>query len=113
MTPLEVNKKIAELKGLKVDHTYKGDECIKVLQDGRDSLFMRWTTTIYHAWELFEEMPFKMSVGKYAKKNYFIAKWEDAFATEPTILVEAATVPMAICLAYIAWKEKECSSTKK
>lgn len=112
MKPLEINQKIAELKGFKrfgeklpdrdnlIEPVYATD-FNEIIDQNKN-----WAENIADAWELFEEIPYKISVGKYEKKNYFIAKWEHAFTVEPNIITESKTAPIAICLAWINWKEK-------
>lgn len=128
MTSLEINKRIAELKGHRLIK-YKapdGEECIfipdpkatfmMVRDDNKKVLFETservrvlpdWATNLSYAWELFEEMQdhFKYDCTLCLYKIYEewgvgIHETEDIEAYS-----KAATAQEAICLAWIKWKE--------
>lgn len=95
MTPLEINKKIAEIKG------FTG-----TLID------TNWAENISDAWELFEEMATDIS-GDVNCLNYssFLKDYNVGVASddgfESFANQDHESPSMAICLAYIEWK-KEC-----
>lgn len=115
MTPLEINKKIAEVKSLIGD---KGVS-VSVGDNGRPtnrvayicqvddniqihSQFKNWAEKISDAWELFEEMPEGSFLEK--RENIFICSHNGStiktFSTEKTAC-------MAICIEWLKWKGVE------
>jgi len=63
----------------------------------------RWATDISAAWELVEEM---LSANKRPKLARVAEKeWLFEVCKVPDCFAYASTAPLAICLAYIAWKE--------
>lgn len=112
MTPLEINKKIAELKGfiaVKQAHTSNGFWCSKTILeiDGSfiDACYFNWAEKIASAWQLFEEMPRpQLTKGGLELPYYFCLSefTEESYQPEK----ETRTAPMAICFAWLKWKEK-------
>lgn len=98
MTPLEINKNIAELKGIK---NYEMD--CKIQGMPVFSGFPNWAENISDAWGLFEEMPLPMITkdSNYAYKFQSTSDWKSAEVPA----FDGLTAPMAICLAWIAWKQ--------
>jgi len=102
MTPLEINNRILGLKGC-MPHLNK---CTYPRHDlwpdaKKHTAFLigceNWAEDIKDAWELFEEMRID-NVQLCAEPNQWTVVWDD-------IEYCADTAPMAICLAWIKWKE--------
>ena len=84
----ELNKKIAELKGM--------------------SLVPRYSTNITIAWELFEEMPFcVLQYQEFNGKKFTSVGFMDNNGND---MIQAPTAPEAICRAWIKWKEEKKES---
>lgn len=110
MTPEELRLKIAALKGWKhIETTPSG----KVIGTNPYGVFYatvpNWPASIEAAWELWEEMraaPGAVNIqGDYAEKGYVCY-----FRTYPTTAADTVaewgeTAPLAICAAWVAWKE--------
>ena len=125
MKPLEINKKIALLKNfISDDKNYDDMEEFEYIQ----KLFPNWAENISDAWQLFEEMQVSILTKDRYNGAYSQGKWlctyetlcpeevlmrgpqngdfeARAFWDDPHWVVAAQTAPMAICLAYIAWKQ--------
>ena len=106
MSPLEVNKKIAELKGftaVKQARTSNGLWCSKTILeiDGSfiDACYFNWAEKIANAWQLFEEMPIGFSIMRDKEYNWCLF--------HNSIWSVAPTAPMAIALAWLKWKESK------
>ncbi|MGE0199290.1 MAG: hypothetical protein AB7O96_00940 [Pseudobdellovibrionaceae bacterium] len=84
MTPTEINKRIAELKGIEWNPEYSGDY---------------WAENIGLAWELFEELPYSSSIWKRQDGWYEVNGGDEAYNGF------AKTATRAICLAWINWIE--------
>ena len=108
MSELEINKKIAELKGLKI---YEGCDVLLSslnaipLEAYRHSTGMdilNWAENITDAWELFEEMPMSQ-VLKQKDEIYYCnhdVRQSDLFGI-------GMTAPLAICNTWIKWKDSQ------
>lgn len=106
MTPLEINKKIAELKGMKCIPLPYSKNSLRIFLEneschlGRD---INWVENISDAWELFEEIPgaviSKDDDNEDGCNNYYCRSATD------NLSIYGATAPEAICLAWIKWKE--------
>lgn len=118
MTPLEINKKIHSLKlDEKIKNTpqkfiEENRDYVNFLLEQRDYfLFIpekNWAENISDAWELFEEMPKSYFLGKSVTHQYGFEIWkinDDGKGLTQLLDPVAETAPMAICLAWIAWKE--------
>lgn len=126
MTPLEINKKIAEWKGYEARRV-DGNQLF-IGKPGFDGSWVNWAESITDAWELFDEMDMQIVVKDRYNGTYSKGKWlctyETVFAEEilfngpqgndsealafwqsPKFVVAADTAPLAICKAYIKWKE--------
>lgn len=111
MTPLEINKRIRELKGCKIskwgrcdceNNSHKkwdGDEKWPILID------KNWAENISDAWELFEEMPVGTTIQKCNSgiEPFYSVGWDEFIDKE--FSGEAGKASEAICLAWIKWKE--------
>jgi len=128
MSPLEVNKKIAEVKltGMKWWFEFTEDS----ISAGREQPIIRyrfdvsinqktipipnniksinWAGNILDAWQLFEENP-----EVYLKKGHYTdgtIVYQCVFRDSNLNVIgggKAATAPMAIALAWLAWKENK------
>lgn len=101
MNPLEINKKIAEKMGCKWKESPRGSTIWINDEECPDQCVLQrnWAESISDAWELFEEMP-DCLVGK---AELLVNKWVVQDFSERQIS-QADTAPLAICLAWIAWK---------
>lgn len=124
MTPLEINKQIAQLKGKELyeytdpcgkDHVFEKNPNggWMVVADYKDGKLIKkyyetperavdlpnWSRSISDAWELFEEMKDTILCKlRNPKKEYRCQAGDIDHQT-------AKTAPLAICLAWIKWKE--------
>jgi hypothetical protein len=100
---MELNKKIAKLKGIPYSNF-----------DPRD-VNPNWEENIADAWELFEEIKYQVLIVKWADGEYVISyvNAKNIYNPKKIILGEAKTAPEAICKAWIAWKENEKDTTKE
>lgn len=112
MIPLEINKKIAEARGVKTfynspdgHHITNIDPVTKEITF--DYVNKKWAENIADAWELFEEMPAGTSVFKcfLGKIEWLVEKQSDEF--HELIYSSEMTAPLAICMAWLKWKEHE------
>lgn len=102
MTPLEINKKIQDLK--KIPYDTHSTNC-------KEIPCFNWAEYIEDAWILFEEISEKEMAFIQRDKNF---RYGDSWIVKIVLDYEnrvadeffAPTAPMAICLAYIAWREK-------
>ena len=127
LTPLEINKKIAELKGYKI--IFEHDNSLRIswlsmdqrlelkspqsveeemINNGLEIMgpMINWAENINDAWELFEENH-EVSIKKMHYTNNTIC-YQCAFRDSNLNVIgdsSANTAPMAICLAWIKWKE--------
>jgi hypothetical protein len=107
MTPLEINKKIVEIKKPKNEIWVQVSDSNYIGHQNSSDIF-NWAENISDAWELFEE-----NQEVYLKKMHY---------TDGTIVYQcvfrdsnlnvlgdskADTAPMAICLAWLVWKENK------
>lgn len=105
MTPLEINKRIAELKGWDVGWD-DGDSAVYDKRAGEEHegemcfSFYDWARGIYWAWELFEEMAEDGWIIGRSPDGWFVGKIKPG-EIYPTYDI----TPMAICMAWIKWKE--------
>lgn len=134
MSPLEINTKIAEIKGLKIMLSPKDQNGLYVeAKIGGTIPYLKttnWAENISDAWELFEEMGGQIITEDRYNGSYSKGKWLCTYGTtcpeevllngpqaddttamvfwqNPRFIVAADTAPMAICLAWIAWKENK------
>lgn len=128
MTPLEINLKIAKLKNIEVLQTieskiyYKGESGYAkrgITQYAAEPLkSYNWAESIQDAWGLFEEMPKSSFVkhlgfddgekcGKFECLLYAGPKDSKMRILEKWVEITADTAPLAICLAWIQWKESQ------
>lgn len=133
MTHLEINKKIAELKGYEVRRV--NDNQLFIGKPGFDGAWVNWSESISDAWELFEKMDQQIVMKDRYQGTYSKGKWlctyetmcaeevllngpqgndSDALAfwQSPKFVVAADTAPLAICKAYIKRKELNSSEEK-
>ena len=113
LTPLEINKKIAEFRNeLNVFHHKHSPSvpCDGQLHEEYFSELMpnakNWAENINDAWELFEENH-EVSIKKMHDTNNTIC-YQCVFRDSNLNVIgdsAANTAPMAICLAWIKWKE--------
>lgn len=103
MTPLELNKKIAELKGF---HSIRNGFSDSVFYCDKEKLgneFLNynknWSENISDAWELFEEMPYPAISKHYSD---YICSFDSSKALP---LNKFKSAPEAICVAWIKWME--------
>lgn len=120
MSPLEVNKKIAELQGRRIFNTEDSMWMMERLDEseGVNGLYSvteeyddgateeikvfdlrNWAENISDAWELFEEMPLGFSIMRDKEYNWCLF--------HNSIWSVAPTAPMAIALAWLKWKESK------
>ena len=105
-TPLEMEERIAKIKGLKnprswfIEDKYQGI-CWDI-DLVRPSEMTNWAENIEDAWELFEEIPSAIL----QKVTYSIGSPEKSYAVHYANkgYVYGETAPLAICLAWLAWK---------
>ena len=106
MTPLEINKKIAELKGLEISGVF--DNTIKTPRAGQDSLFFNWAEDKSNAFELFLEIPSALicsyNGNSFDEKGTPCILYYCDIGTDSRDYMHKSPA-MAICLAWIAWKE--------
>lgn len=96
MTPLEINKRIAEIKWDEKTH----DRVNSILTLGIPLEIKNWSESISDAWELFEEMPVGSAMQKF-ENSYLV---QTAFS--PPISNDCCeTAAIAICSAWLKWKE--------
>lgn len=116
MTPLEINKKIAELKGF---HSIRNGFSDSVFYCDKEKLgneFLNynknWAENISDAWELFEEMPFGTCITSHYdhEENYYTLILGDNINY---IEIDSNTATEAICLAWIKWKKNNPELIKK
>lgn len=109
MTPLEINKKIASMRahdGIDNDHPFSAKKNRRYC----------WAQLIDDAWELFEEMV----TSQQGWRAVVLSGNDSTFLPRYKVLIKdhdahnrdeceasADTVPMAICLAWIKWKEQK------
>ena len=101
MSNLEINRKICGLLNLE-------QKTIGVLSGPNTSAVLtelgwkNWAGNIADAWELFEEMPIQSKIVKTAGENCWtcwVGENGSGFASR--------TAPLAICMAWIKWKESK------
>lgn len=121
MTPLEINKTIAKIKGLTIfnaeKHSQTDDELNYDLildvghlwildNDGQQHIWSP-AENISDAWELFEEMPFLSSIHK--TSDHYEVHSGDFFNKlekyDSRFWEASNTAPLAICEAWINWKQ--------
>lgn len=105
MTPLEVNIAIAEFKMLKIMLSPKDQNGLYIeAKIGGTIPYLKttnWAENISDAWELFEEMPtpeIGLMGGKYICSSH---------GFRGLCINKADTAPMAIALAWLAWKKNK------
>ena len=107
MTPLEVNKKIAEIKGYKIRRVHE-DGSVFIGKEGKDGFFAKWAEDISDAWELFEEMPncALLSSSGITQQEMGYAPFICSFGLtyDTPSKVDGDTAHMAICKAWLRWK---------
>lgn len=106
MTQLEINKKIAELKGLKMEEApnLSQSALFFVGSDRHESeSYKDWAKDISDAWELFEEIPGAV-ISKDDDNEDGCNSYYCRSATD-NLSIYGATATEAICLAWIKWKE--------
>lgn len=118
MTPLEINNKIAEIKGYNARY-FDGDQEFVLIDlipkveikynthtnSIRIGHSFNWAKNISDAWELFEEMPRpQLTKGGMSAPYYFCLSEfvEQSYSPE----LEAPTAALAICKAWLKWKGK-------
>lgn len=101
MLPLEINKKIAEIKNIKFDQFTEFD-----FDPDSNTITCRknWAENIADAFELFKEMPYEYKIFKADYSGF--EEWIVENNNERVVGVEK-TAPLAICLAWLKWKEIE------
>jgi hypothetical protein len=109
MTPAELREAIAKAKGYVNVHEGYNDTLrgIKLPNNYKAVEIANWPENISAAWKLFEEMPHpEIYHGTYINgANYWrcaCGKWDYG---EPEYECEADTAPLAICRAWLMWKE--------
>lgn len=107
MTPLEINKRIAELKGIEVEEDDFNEKETSVFEEVDHDTFVphNWAEWIGDAWGLFEEMG-RARMGIDSRVG--IEKGEKFYHVDVVSIAQtfrATTAPMAICMAWIKWKE--------
>lgn len=120
MTPLEINKKIAMAKSpMKfISYGFEPDAYVYYSYIKDNFVFMsklyNWAENIADAWELFEELPEGTSIMRVYSSGgkYSICLRDDNGALsydneniKGFFLYE--TAPLAICMAWIKWKESK------
>lgn len=114
MSPLEINTKIAEIKGLKIMLSPKDQNGLYVeAKIGGTIPYLKttnWAENISDAWELFEEMPESTFIFRKKKR---LSDCKDLFwicGLEGSIIdtmPHEITAPLAICKAWLKWKGVE------
>lgn len=106
LTPLQINQKIAQLKGNYVQKAGPG-KIIGAETTPVYELDKNWAENISDAWKLFEEMPNDTSIAISKNGRLFSIIIGDScyFEDESKRFIYADTAPLAICAAYIAWRE--------
>lgn len=114
MTIEEIDKRVAELKGLKWCHRPNHAHQVEVIYETFSTIancknkdLPSWSEDIQDAWKLFQELP-----------NYKLSQYNGTWWLESNdgIIIHAETAPEAICLAWIQWKESStptCTQTKE
>ena len=101
MTPLEINKKIQDLK--KIPYPTH-------LTYGKEIPCFNWAESIQDAWGLFEEIVNEDSLIDSVRYSDNLKKWLVGYIDSDgcfEIESQADTAPLAICLAWIEWKESQ------
>lgn len=110
MTPLEINKRVAELKSYTNSYLHAhspgtpcNKECLKPFYD--PYFGKNWVENISDAWDLFEEMP-----GCLLSKDDETEDGRDIYHCRHREMERGETewafeLCEAICLAWIKWKE--------
>lgn len=107
MTPLEINKRIAELKDLTYEPSARSNDVLVKLVPNHAGRWFNWAENIADAWELFEEME---SPFFYKFPNLHALAAEGRYGcgnSEISPFRFGQTAPLAICKAWIAWKEAQ------
>lgn len=127
MTPLEINKKIAEMQGFKV--IYIPDFDWQAYEETRMPI-TNYAEHISDAWKLFEEMDGQVITQDRYNGAYSGGKWLCTYETlcpeevlingpqagdteamefwaDPVHVAAADTAPLAIAKAWLAWKESK------
>lgn len=97
MTPLEINRKIAALRGhdgVDDDHPY----------NIKETRLWNWVANIADAWELMKEMPLGYCVSS-THKGFICFFWPSDSEQWPS--GEGETASLAICKAYLKYKGVE------
>lgn len=103
MTPLEINKKICELKGIPLESFQVNGQ--KIYVD-----YKNWAESIQDAWGLFEEIVNEDSLIDSVRYSDNLKKWLVGYIDSDgcfEIESQGETAPLAICLAWIKWKESQ------
>lgn len=106
----EINERIFLLRGWKFDHR---DDCLFSVyknDKGEKSLLPSFTHDPRYAMELFKEMAGKellISMRHYQPTDLWIVELYNENATKVKFRCEGDTPELAICLAWLEWKEKK------
>lgn len=103
MSPLEINNRIAEIKGLTIKGPGRilGSSASINTNEGHKD----WAENIADAWELFEEMPSVAFVRKEYDGRYSCYNGTSAFEKGNWCIAD--TAPTAIATAWLGWKGVE------
>lgn len=116
MTNLEINEKIAELMDLAVDRDSKPHSSPNAIIIGNVGMMMykemNWAEHIEDAFELFEEMPPGTELLQEDEPGLWAVHLTTDEKTGVGVCVNSETAPLAICLAWIKWKESQTPSSK-
>jgi len=127
MNALEINKRIAELKlsdkfvfwpeyteesindsrnPANIRYKYRVDVDQKFIPIPNDPKTINWAENIADAWELFEEMPNpKLQLFNSGDAAFMRFSWRVTIDFKKDMEFLGATATIAICLAWIKWKE--------
>lgn len=105
MTNLEINQAIAKAKGIKAfDSCHVNSSAIISETASAEGTYPvhDWAERIWEAWKLFDEMPIGSGIQKF-ETCYIVTT-----SVAPPICNDAApTAALAICLAWLAWKNSK------
>ena len=111
MIPIEINKKIAEIKGLKMEEAPNLSQSALVFigaDNHASESYKDWAKDIEDAWELFEEMSSSVNLDYDLCLHKVYDNWcvSRKYLRDLIKLSESKTAPEAICLAWKKWKER-------
>ena len=107
MKLLEINKLIAEAKGIKWQEkeVQGAEDAVFSTKDDYSFKIHNWASNIKDAWELFEEMPIGSSIYRTSGENAWSC-WLNRSGSE-SVGMACKTAPLAICGTWLYWKSQQ------